>query len=51
MTGCLGLFARIEMFGCIEVSLRDGVLLLRGANDGHRSNGIGPGEYNGEPIF
>lgn len=31
-----------------EVTLRDGVLLLRGPHDGHRSNGIGPGTYDGQ---
>eukprot|EP00904_Undaria_pinnatifida_P000438 jgi/Undpi1/10395/HiC_scaffold_29.g12845.m1 len=30
-----------------RVALRDGVLLLRGPFDGHRSNGIGPGTYDG----
>lgn len=30
-----------------RVALRDGVLLLRGAEDGHRSKGIGPGTYDG----
>lgn len=35
----------------VQVSLHDGVVLLRGANDGHRSNGIGPGEYDGEQVL
>ncbi|CAM9700515.1 unnamed protein product [Ascophyllum nodosum] len=30
-----------------RVALRDGVLLLRGVEDGHRSKGIGPGTYDG----
>ncbi|CAM9879134.1 unnamed protein product, partial [Ectocarpus sp. 12 AP-2014] len=36
-----------RMVDFAQVALRDGVLLLRSANDGHRSNGIGPGEYHG----
>ena len=34
----------------IKVALRDGVLLLRGVEDGHRSKGIGPGTYDGETL-
>lgn len=29
------------------VALRSGVLFMRGPEDGHRTNGIGPGEYDG----
>lgn len=32
----------------ISVTLRNGVLFLRSAEDGHRTNGIGPGTYLGE---
>ncbi|CAM9755772.1 unnamed protein product, partial [Pylaiella littoralis] len=45
LSSSMGTSARMAEFA--QVSLHDGVLLLRGPNDGHRSNGIGPGEYHG----
>ncbi|CAM9848590.1 unnamed protein product [Hapterophycus canaliculatus] len=45
VSSSMGTAPRLADFS--HVALRSGVLLLRGPNDGHRTNGIGPGEYDG----
>lgn len=45
----LGGMIDVRPLHALQVTLRNGVLLLRGrAEDGHRTSGIGPGTYHGE---
>ncbi|CAM9729969.1 unnamed protein product [Scytosiphon promiscuus] len=46
VSSSMGTAPRLADFS--HVALRSGVLLLRGPDDGHRTNGIGPGEYEGK---